>query len=78
MGKYEKDYIKSLGLIRSARADLIQQLGKIDHLKVFPSQANYVMCEVLHGIKSKEIAVKLLHHNLLVKDLSSKIGNGKQ
>lgn len=78
LGKYEKEYIKSLGLIKSARADLIQQLGKIDYLKVFPSQANYVMCEVLHGIKSKEIAAKLLRHNILVKDLSSKIGNGKQ
>lgn len=78
LGKYEKEYIKSLGLIRSARADFILQLRKIDYLKVFPSQANYVMCEVLHGIKSKDVVVKLLHYNILLKDLSSKVGNGKQ
>ena len=36
------------------------------------------MCELLDGIKSDALAYDLLRKNILIKDLSPKIGNGKQ
>ena len=36
------------------------------------------MCELEKPIKSREIAEKLLDRNVFIKDLSDKIGNGKQ
>lgn len=77
-GKYEKDYLCALKKIKTARSDLVTQLSEISYLRVIPSQANYVMCEVLDGHTSSELSYYLLRKNILIKDLTSKIGNGKQ
>ena len=77
MEKYSKDYENALSRIRSSRAHLIEGLLAIPFLKVMPSQANYVMCEV-KGIASANLCAKLLENNILIKDLTKKVGNGKQ
>lgn len=56
----------------------MDELNQISGLKVIPSQANYVMCEVTGNMTSRELAVALLERNVFIKDLSSKVGNGKQ
>ena len=76
--KYKKDYAKSLEEIRMARDFFMKELGEIPFIKVFPSQANYVMCELIDGFESRKVAENLLEQNILSKDLTSKIGNGKQ
>ena len=46
---------------------------KLSFLKVYPSQANYVLCELKNGLKSKELAIELLEKdNVLIKDLGDK------
>ena len=75
--KYQKDYAASLKKIKHARAVFEEALSHISGIKVIPSQANYVMCE-LNSITSRDLAVALLERNVFIKDLSSKIGNGKQ
>lgn len=75
--KYQKDYAASLKKIKHARAVFEEALSHISGIKVIPSQANYVMCE-LNSITSRNLAVALLERNVFIKDLSSKIGNGKQ
>lgn len=75
--KYKKDYIKSLIRVRAARKDFINELKQSHFLNVFSSQANYVMCEVKYK-KIKELTAELLEENFLVKDITSKINNGKQ
>ena len=75
--KYQKDYATSLKKIKHARAVFEEALSHISGIKVIPSQANYVMCE-LNSITSRDLAVALLERNVFIKDLSSKIGNGKQ
>ena len=50
----------------------------VSYVKPIPSQANYIMCEVTNGILSSELAVYLLKRNVLIKDLSHKINNGRQ
>ena len=77
MEKYSKDYENALSRIRSSRAHLIEGLLAIPFLSVMPSQANYVMCEV-KGIASANLCAKLLENNILIKDLTKKVGNGKQ
>ena len=62
------------------RAALEERLSKISYLKVYPSQANYVMCKVIDKYQSKELANYLIRdYNILIKDLSEKNGfNGEQ
>ena len=45
---------------------------------MIPSQANYVMVELVGAITSKELTKKmLLKHKILIKDLSNKIKLGQ-
>ena len=79
MEKYNKDYVASLVKLRTARAKLVQGLESIPYIKVFPSQANYVMCE-LSGITGHELCCLLLKKDILIKDLTKKVGkaDGRQ
>lgn len=76
--KYKKDYMKSLEEIRMSRECFMNELSAIPFIKVFPSQANYVMCELTDGYESRKVAEDLLEKNILIKDLTAKIDNGKQ
>ncbi|MCM1295363.1 MAG: aminotransferase class I/II-fold pyridoxal phosphate-dependent enzyme [Muribaculaceae bacterium] len=78
--KYKKDYAEALVKIKNERAELVSELKKIKRLKVFPSQANYVMVEICGGdMSSRELTKQLLsEYDLYIKDLSQKIKNGGQ
>lgn len=76
--KYEKDYQSSLDKIIKSREKMIDMLQQVSYLRVFPTQANYVCCEVLNGISANEVAQKLLAQDILIKCLTSKIGNGRE
>jgi len=72
---YADQYEKACDKIADQRADLMEKLQKISYLKVYDSQANYIMCEVINNFSSKELATRLLSEdNLLIKDLSEKSG----
>ncbi len=74
--KYDKDYDNAILKIKATRSAFIQKLSRIPFITVFPSEANYVMCEV--NSDSKELCAELLERNILIKDLTGKISNGKQ
>lgn len=76
--KYEKEYRISLDKIKHSRMLMVQMLEQVPYLRTLPSQANYVCCEVLEGITAEDVAQKLLAENILIKCLTSKIGNGKE
>lgn len=77
--KYKGDYEKAMSQFKKVRSQYIEDLKNVKHLRVIPSQANYVMCEILGKYSAKELTKKLLvDYNLLIKDLSSKRGfNGE-
>lgn len=75
--KYKKDYVTAIDKFKSSRRKFIKELEEISWLRVMPSQANYVMCELV-GKSSAEICGSLLERNIFIKDLSEKINNGKQ
>lgn len=78
LDKYKSDYRLSLDKLKSERSRFYKELSKLPNLKVYPSQANYFMCELLNGYESKKVAAELLEDNILIKDLSGKIKNGHQ
>ena len=78
LDKYKADYENSLREIKAERARFFEALSQIKTLKVYPSQANYFMCELLDGYTSEELAGRLLKKNILIKDLTGKIKNGRQ
>ena len=75
--KYESDYKKAAVKFREERDFLYKALSDIPYLKVFESQANYFLCEVLPPYNSHTLAVRLLNDNdVLIKDCSTKAAFG--
>lgn len=75
--KYKKDYAKALEMFRTERKRFVEELNKINNIRVIPSQANYVMVELKNGMTAKEFTKEMLiDYNLIVKDLSKKV-NGE-
>lgn len=76
--KYKKSYKSAINIIRQERKIFMSELEQVPFIRVIPSQANYIMCELLEGVTSAELAGYLLESNILIKDLSQKLNNGKQ
>lgn len=77
--KYQKDYMAALKRIKADRDILISGLKEIEGLRVFPSQANYVMCEITTDkYTGRTLAERLLSEDIFIKDLTAKINNGRQ
>jgi histidinol-phosphate/aromatic aminotransferase/cobyric acid decarboxylase-like protein/choline kinase len=78
MEKYKKDYIKGIAAFRKERARLAAALGQLGGLRVVPSQANFLLVELVGGISSTELTKRLLvEHDIFIKDLSAKIKGGQ-
>ena len=73
LGKYDKSYQQAMDEFREERVRFVKQLSKISWLRVLPSEANYVLCEVKAKFTPRELAVRLLkEYNILIKDCTSK------
>ena len=77
--KYQNDYTNAIKDFKSARKEFYINLKQIKNLRVIPSHANYILCEVKGSMSATEISKLLLDkHKILVKDLSTKNGfNGE-
>lgn len=77
--KYKGDYENAMKKFINVRKEYVEELSKIKNLRVVPTQANYVLCEVLGGYKAKDLTEVLLNeYDIFIKDLSSKKGfNGE-
>lgn len=72
--KYKSDYTAALKKFKAVRKSFIEMLRSLPGLRVIPSQANYVMVELVNGMSAKQLTkVLLIKYNLLIKDLSGKI-----
>ncbi len=78
--KHKKTYFQACDKISDERERFCSELGKIAGLKIYPSQANYVLAELINGKTSEELVERMLDkHNIFMKDLSTKKGfDGKQ
>lgn len=75
--KYRKDYERACEILREDRKVFIERLSKIEGLRVFPSQANFVLCE-LGDMSSTELALRLAEKDIFIKDCSGKLGMGNK
>ena len=73
LGKYEKAYAQAMDAFREERSHFVRALENIPYLRVLPSEANYVLCEVNERFTPRELAVRLLReYGILIKDCSQK------
>ena len=73
--KYASDYRRAMERFQEVRQDFLQKLAGLPNLRVVPTQANFVMCEVLAPHSAKALTEDLLDgYGILIKDLSSKTG----
>lgn len=78
-GKYKKDYQYALNRFRIERKKFEKQLEDISHIRVIPSQANYVMVELLDGIDAEEVKRRMLiDHKIFIKTLGKKLRTNRQ
>ena len=72
--KYQKDYNIALDRFRIERKRYITELKKIKGLRIIPTQANYVMAEIVNGVSAKELTrLLIVKHNILIKNLVAKM-----
>ena len=77
-GKYRADYNKALALFRKERISFQNLLKEVKGIRVIPSQANYVMVELLDGIDAEWLKRKMLiDEKIFIKTLGKKIHNGR-
>ena len=73
LGKYERPYQQAMDDFRTERTRFVRKLQSINYLRVVPSEANYLLCEVLPPHTPRELAIQLLKkYNILIKDCTSK------
>ena len=73
--KYQKDYQAAMDRFCNERDRFVQNLKKLPHLRIIPSQANFLMMELTGDETATDLAKRLLiYHHLLVKDLTQKVG----
>ena len=76
--KYKNAYKKSCDKLAIERRRFAMQLSKIPHIRVYPSEANYLLCEYMGKLDITQLAENLLsNHNLLVKNLKYKLQGRK-
>jgi histidinol-phosphate/aromatic aminotransferase/cobyric acid decarboxylase-like protein/choline kinase len=73
--KYKNDYTIAINEFKAVRKEYFSNLKNIKNLRVIPSHANYILCEVLGSTTATELTKTLLDkHDIFVKDLSTKRG----
>ena len=70
--KYHKEYVKACEQFKEERSLFFEELKHIPFLKVYPSQANYFLCQVKGDLSSRQLAIALLNNNVLIKDCGTK------
>lgn len=71
--KYSKSYEIACDRIAEERNRFIKELSKLPNIKVYPSQANFVLCKLKGELYSDKLAIDLLNNaKIYIKDLTGK------
>lgn len=77
--KYKGDYTTAIEKFKEVRREYLEELSNVKNLRVVPTQANYVLCEILGDNTAYDITKRLLdEYDIFIKDLSSKKGFNDQ
>jgi len=73
--KYKADFIAAMAQFYPVRDEFHMALNSIPFLEPVPSKANFITCQLTNGVSARKLTEFLLvHHNILIKDLSGKTG----
>jgi histidinol-phosphate/aromatic aminotransferase/cobyric acid decarboxylase-like protein/choline kinase len=73
--KYKSDYRSACDRLADERKRFAAELEGTGRLEVYPSQANYLLCRLKDGTRSRDLACRLLdEHRIFIKDLAGKQG----
>lgn len=74
LGKYESGYARSCETLGKEREYLREELGKSGFLKVMPSQANFLLCEVMKPATVSTLLLWVLRkHDILLHDSTAQV-----
>jgi histidinol-phosphate/aromatic aminotransferase/cobyric acid decarboxylase-like protein/choline kinase len=74
-GKYENDYKKACEQFPIIRKKMFHSLSKIPYLRAIPSQANFILCEVIHTYTASRLTMLLsMRNDIFIKDCTNKLG----
>ncbi len=75
IGPYLQEYAKSCSQVRYATQTLYSGLQSVPYLHPYPTQGNFVLSQVIHGITAGELTARLFKEsNILINDCSGKRG----
>ena len=71
--KYESFYKAACQQFVNERNRFLDKLSSIPYLRVIPTQANFVLCQVISRFTSRQLTELLLNkYNILIKDCDNK------
>ncbi|MGN0437561.1 MAG: aminotransferase class I/II-fold pyridoxal phosphate-dependent enzyme [Lachnospiraceae bacterium] len=72
--KYKDDYTEALVKFRNERERFVSKLSKIKGIRVIPSQANFIMVEIMTGMTARDLNSRLISkYHILIKNLVPKM-----
>lgn len=80
LNKYDDECQRMYKKVIEERKWFVDAVRKLSYLRVIPTQANFVLCEVLPPFNARELVILLLkNNNILIRDCTGKLGlNGGQ
>ena len=78
LNKYEDECQRMYNKVVEERKLFVSALKKIAFLRVIPTQANFILCEVFPPFNARELVILLLkRYNILIRDCTGKLGLDK-
>lgn len=75
MGYYRLEYAESCRQVREATSSLVRGLEQVPYLYPFPTQGNFILCQILYGFTGEELTTRLFEDSrVLVNNCGSKDG----
>ena len=75
IGSYQQQFADSCSQVRYATQALYIGLQSVPYLHPYPTQGNFILSQVLHGITAMELTARLFREsNILINDCSGKKG----
>lgn len=78
MGRFRDAYDASFAEVIRDREHMLGRLRRVEGLRVYPSAANFLYCELPRGVSGRRVRDALLErHGLIVRECGNKVGSSE-